>query len=276
MSERINPVPRTYNPENPDERQTAIIEAIMDFCNIDDEHEHLPAEPEKLWPLIWQVLRIISTITCWDDLPNDLFLTQYRLQSYDAKSRCDCRPNCCDCDENYIIIPLDYVPYPDEPFVGGTLVYREDGKFVKEELTAEYLNEHLNQTRDTLYIPRADWDALHHCCLRCDRDVYVDIEYNAGYDEIPAGLFPAICYLLNKVQNGTDDTDCHDNMTQTSGLLKRKKVGNVEYEWSTQDTTTSKTATLYSDLHDVGMLAEVLAVSRCYLASQQEEIGCVV
>lgn len=276
MSERILPVPRIYNVEEPDERQTVIIDAVTNFCNIDEEHESLPPEPEKLWPLIWQTLRIISSITCWDDAPDDLFLTQYRLQSYDAKSTCKCRPNCCDCDDNYIIIPLDYVPYPDEPFVGGTITYREDGEFKTENLTAEYLNAHLNKARHTLYLPRMDFDFLHHCCLLCDRDIYIDLEYNAGYDTIPGGLFPVICYILNKVQNGTDDSDCHDSMTQTSGLLKRKKVGNVEYEWSTQDTTNSKTAMLYSDLHDIGMLAEVLAISRCLAAAQDEEFGCVV
>lgn len=281
MATAIKPLPYIYNSE--DERITAILKQIKDFCGIDETQDHLPTEPKDLWPIIWQVLRLLSNVTCWDDNPEDLFLTQWRLQTYDTKTKCGCSANCCDCDDNYLIIPLEYAPYSvldDEPFISGSISAIFNGEYKSVDITAEYLNAHLNKARNKLYIPRTDFaDMLMDgscCCCLCQRDITVELLYNAGYDTIPMGLLPIICSLLNKVNSGIDDTDCHDNMTQTSGLLKRKKVGNVEYEWSTTDTTTSKTATLYSDIHDIAVLDEVLAISRCYLNNQKEELGDVV
>lgn len=281
MATAITPLPYIYDAEN--ERINLYITQIKAFCNVDEEHEHLPSEPEKLWPIIWQALRFISNITCWDDAPEDLFLVQRRVQTYDTSVMCGCSPNCCDCDANYVIIPLEYAPYPtdiDDPFIKGTISAMVNGEYKSVEIDAEYLNKHLNRSRNKLYISRTDFaDILmdgNICCCLCKRDVTIELEYNAGYTAIPAGIFPVLCALINKIQNNFDDTDCHDNMTQVSGLLKRKKVGNVEYEWSTQDTTTSKTATLYSDIHDIAVVDEVLALSRCYLNNQKEELGDVV
>ena len=276
MAEVIKPLSRKYDEEN--ETQASIIELISDFCGITEENDKYPTDKKVLWPLIWQTLRIISSITCWDDNPGDLFLTQTRTQSYPVKiEHCQCL--CKLCDEAFVIIPLEYAPHPEDFMISVKISGMVNGKFIKEELDIEELMEGFDEGRDRLYISKQvfyDLIKSEDNCCSCEYDFTVTLQYNAGYDEIPEGLLPIICYILNKVNNGVDEEDCHDNLTTTSGLLKRKKVGNVEYEWSTQDTTNSKTATLYSDLHDLGMLDEIMAISRCYLATQEEVLGDVV
>lgn len=276
MAERIDPLPRIYDAENT--RIIEIMEVIKTFCGITEENDKYPTDPTILWPLIWQVLRIISSITCWDDAPQDLFLTQTRLQTYPVYIE-ECQCLCKLCDDSFVIIPLEYAPHGNDFLVSVKISGMVNGKYIEDTLNVNEVMRGFDKGRDKFYINKQKFYKLikdeDNCCA-CTYNFTVTLEYNAGYDAIPAGLLPVICYILNKVNNGTDDTDCHDNMTTTSGLLKRKKVGNVEYEWSTQDTTNSKTAELYSDLHDLGMLDEVLAISRCYLAVQDEEMGDVV
>ena len=276
MAERIDPLPYVYDETN--ELIKSIIASVKSFCGITEDDDKYPTDDTVLWPLIWQTLRIISSITCWDDFPNDLFLMQTRLQSYPVSIKCD-KLCCAKCDDQFVIIPLEYTPYPQDFMVSAKITGMVQGKFVSKDLNVEELLQGFDASRNQIYIAKSEfYDLIKESdqCCRCKYNMSVELEYNAGYDAIPNGLFPIICYILNKVNNGTDDTDCHDSMTTTSGLLRRKKVGNVEYEWSTQDTTNSKTATLYSDLHDLGMLDEVMAISRCYLATQEEVLGDVV
>ena len=278
MAERIDPLPYIYDETN--EKIVEISKLISDFCGITEENDKYPVDPTVLWPLIWQTLRLISSVTCWDDAPEDLFLTQTREQNYFVSLRCKCI-RCKLCDDDFVIIPLEYIPLNGTDFwVNVKITGMINGKYTEQEIEPEYLATHYDKAKNQLYLEKTlFYDIIRengdNCC-RCEHKMNVVLEYNAGYDIVPKGLLPAICYILNKVNNGVDEEDCHDNLTQTSGLLRRKKVGNVEYEWSVSDTTNSKTATLYSDLHDLGMLDEVLAISRCYLATQQEELGDVV
>lgn len=281
QAEHIDPLSRVFNADN--EKMNELMTLISAFCNINPDNIGMEigrfvSDKAAYWNLIWQTLRIISSITCWDDHPEDLFLTQTRIQTYPVRvEHCECL--CKLCDEAFVIIPLEYAPHPTPFMVSARITGMINGKFVRKELDIPELMQGFDEGRDKLYISKQvfyDLIKAEDNCCSCEYDFTVTLEYNAGYDALPAGLLPIICYILNKLNKDVNSEDCHDNMTATSGLLKRKKVGNVEYEWSTQDTTASKTATLYSDLHDLGMLDEIMAISRCYLATQEEVLGDVV
>ena len=182
------------------------------------------------------------------------------------------------------MIPLEYAPLYDAEdcmYVSGTISVVIGGKVVREEIPTDYLYEHTDPYTNKLYIMREDFPDLllwnHRCCCLCRRNCTITLEYNAGYEVLPDGLLPLICPLLTKIDSAKIGlADCAAAMTQVVGLLKRKKVGNVEYEWSDQDSDTAVTQALFTDLFDVAMMAELEAISRCDDAMSIEEMGDVV
>lgn len=284
------------------ERQEALFKQVADFCGYDvpeavveartneetGETEEVITNADEItafkaewWPKIWQAIRYISNITCWGDADNETFLTSCREQVYHAETVCKCRPTCCNCDEDVIVVPLEYAPFPEKPFVSGLISVVVDGKPQTTEISADYLNEHLDPITGKLYITRDEFpDVLldgGRCCCLCKRKLAIKIVYNAGYDTIPDGLLPLICPIVAKIDEAKIGlSNCHQAMTQVVGLLKRKKVGNVEYEWSNTDTNSAKTEALYTDIYNLANLDEVMALSRCYLMEEVSEIGDVV
>lgn len=239
-------------------------------------------ERKAYWGKLWQVIRFISSITCWTDEPNDTFMTQMRKQVYDANQVCGCRPNCCGCDPDEIQIPLDYTPLdPEQPFVGGYITVMINGQPAKEKIPYEYLNSHYDATTGILHIIRDDFpDTLLYrgsCCCLCRRKLTITLIYNAGYSTVPAGLLPLICPLMAKMEDAKMGlSDCANAMTQVAGYLKMKKVGNIQYQWSDTDNNTQKTLALVSDLYNLASLDEVMALSRCLIAETPKEIGDVI
>lgn len=258
-----------------------ITEEPSDELDEYEEDESLKTDPAELWPKIWQAIRYISNLTCWTDRDDDTFLTQIRRQNYEAATHCACCPTSCCCDEDQIVITLDYTPNPDNMWIGGRISAVVNGKLVVEDIDAKYLEDHYDYYTGKLYIMRADFpqillDHSRCCCLR-ERKVNIGLEYLAGYDRIPDGLLPLICPIINKInESKIGMSDCHQAMTQVSGLLKRKKSGNVEYEWSTVNSDTQKTQTLYTDLYNIANVDEVMAISRCAMVDDVKEIGDVV
>lgn len=240
------------------------------------------SERKEYWERLWQVIRFISSITCWTDGPYDTFFTQIRKQVYEAVQTNACRPNCCGCDPDQIIIPLDYTPLDKEqPFIDGWITVMINGQPVKEKIPYKYLEEHYDRANGKVYIMRDDFpDTLLYrgglCCL-CRRKLTITLLYNAGYPEIPAGLLPLLCPLMAKMEDAKVGlSDCANAMTQVAGYLKMKKVGNIQYQWSDADNNTQKTLALVTDLYNLASLDEVMALSRCLMAEMPEEIGDVV
>lgn len=234
------------------------------------------------WAKLWQVIRYLSNITCWTDSSDDTFFMQLRKQNYSAVQANGCRPNCCECDPAEISIPLDYAPYQCPPqFVSGWITVMVNGMPKREQISQEYLRTHFDPTTNTVHISRSDFpDSLLYrdkCCCLCRRKLTITLLYNAGYDSIPMALLPVICPLLKKIDEAKMGlSDCANAMTQVSGLLKSKKVGNIQYAWSDNNTDTQKTLALYTDLYNLASLTEVMAMSRCYIAELPEEMGDVV
>lgn len=286
----INPLPYKYDAQH--ERadvMNAIVEKVAEYCDYnliqtDESSEEGDITYAELWSKIWLVLRLFSLVTCWTDGINDLFLMQTRKQQTTVKQLCGCRRDCCNCDEDQIVIPLEFAPLYDAEdcmYVGGTISVVIGGRVVKEEISAEYLYEHTDPYTNKLYIMREDFPDLllwnNKCCCLCRRNCTITLEYNAGYELLPDGLLPLICPLLTKIDSAKVGlADCAAAMTQVVGLLKRKKVGNVEYEWSDRDSDTAVTQALFTDLFDVAMMAELEAISRCDDATSVEEMGDVV
>ena len=286
----ISPLPYKYDATHDwADVMDEIIEKVADYCGYALIREGESAEIgdityADLWSKIWLVLRLFSLVTCWTDGVDDLFLMQTRKQQTTAKQLCGCRRDCCNCDEDQIVIPLEYAPLYDAEdcmYVSGTISVVIGGKVVREEIPTDYLYEHTDPYTNKLYIMREDFPDLllwnHRCCCLCRRNCTITLEYNAGYEILPDGLLPLICPLLTKIDSAKIGlADCAAAMTQVVGLLKRKKVGNVEYEWSDQDSDTAVTQALFTDLFDVAMMAELEAISRCDDAMSIEEMGDVV
>lgn len=286
----IFPLPYIYDEKD---RRIAlmkdIIEQVADYCGYDlitEEHPTGEITYAELWQRIWLILRFISLATCWTDDIDDLFIMQTRTQQSTARELCGCRPGCCNCDEDNIVIPLNYAPLLDDAkcmYVEGTLSVVINGKVKRVDIPTDYLYEHTDPYTNKLYIMRDDFPELlynhNRCCCLCNRELTVTLRYNAGYSFLPKGLLPVICPLLNKIESAKLGTgDCAAAMTEVVGLLKRKKVGNVEYEWSDKsaDNTSGVTKALITDLFDVSMLAEITAISRCDEALGVEAMGDVV
>lgn len=266
-----------------DTRQEALLKQVADFCGYELKDAEHPdgVEPSEIWPKVWQAIRYISNITCWTDTDLETFLLSTRTQIYHAKQICACRPGCCKCDGDMIVIPVEYAPYPDNPFVSGKISVVIGGKVTTKDLTAEYLNEHFDHDTGKLYIMRDDFpdELLYNgnCCCLCRRDLAIVLKYNAGYTDIPDGILPLICPIVAKIDEAKlGMSNCHQAMTQVVGLLKRKKVGNVEYEWSNTDTDSARTQGLYTDIYNLASLDEIMALSRCYMIEEVSEIGDVV
>lgn len=261
--------------------QTDELDKLREKYNkaLEEWHE----ERKEYWGKLWQIIRFISQITCWTDTPLDTFFTQYRKQVYDAvqENGC-CRPNCCQCDPDQIIIPLQYNPIDRcQPFVDGWITVMINGQPVKEHIPYQYLIDHYDWSTGKVYIMRDDFpDTLLYrgkCCCLCRRKLTITLLYNAGYPEIPAGLLPLICPLMAKLEDSkVGMSECHNAMTQVAGYLKSKKVGNIQYSWSEADNNTQKTLALVTDLYNLASLSEVLALSRCMLEEMPEEIGDVI
>lgn len=239
-------------------------------------------ERKSYWAKLWQVIRFISTITCWTEDADDTFFTQVRKQVYTVEQTSACRPNCCGCDPDQIVIPLDYYPlYCDGPFVKGWITVFINGKPVREEIPYDYLCQHYDPSTGKVWIMRDDFpDTLLYrgglCCL-CRRKCSITILYNAGYESLPAGLLPILCPLMSKIdESKMGMSDCANAMTKVAGYLKFKKVGNIQYQWSDTDTEQSKTLALMTELYNLATVNEVMALSRCMLAEMPEEIGDVI
>lgn len=289
MSECIKPLPYDFFQDGvTDPRAEVILNQVSEHCGISykpykgSNNEHTERDDVALlWKKIWLAIRFLSLHACWTDGDDDTLITQCRTQRATANQLCGCTKRCCNCDDDHIIIPLEYAPVNEEPFVSGTITVMVAGKFVKKELTAEYLDNHLDPYTNKLYIMRDDFPDIfywnHKCCCMCKRQLTITLQYNAGYEKLPNGLLPLICPIISKIDDAKISlSDCASAMTKTVGLLKRKKNGNVEYEWSDKDNGASATETLLTDIFDVALVAELQAISRCGEISVPEEFGDVI
>lgn len=239
-------------------------------------------ERKAYWGRLWQVIRFISSITCWTDGPADTFFVQFRKQVYHAEQECPCKPTCCGCDPDQVIIPLDYTPLYDKGgFIDGWITVMINGEPVKEKIPFKYLEDHYDPSTGKVYINRSDFpDTLLYrgnCCCLCRRKLTITLLYNAGYVELPPALLPLLCPLMAKMNDAQMGmSDCANAMNQVSGYLKMKKVGNIQYQWSDTDNNQAKTLNLMTDLYNLATLDEIMALSRCMLAEMPNEIGDIV
>lgn len=277
---QIDPeVPGEKYPEGTGEEPNPELDKLREEYNA--AYEENLKERQTYWTKLWQVIRFISNITCWTDQIDDTFIMQTRTQYHNIEQVCGCRPGCCHCNEDEIEIPIEYSPLANKPFVSGEITVFINGKPTREEIPVDYLNEHLDTATNVLHLMREDFPEtlFYHgrCCCLCRRKAVVKLRYNAGYESIPMGLLPMICPLMKKIDESKNGlSDCANTMTQVSGLLKAKKVGNIQYQWSDNETNSQKTLSLYTDLYNLASVDEIYSLSRCYIAEMPEEMGDVV
>ena len=296
MSECIKPLPYDFFGEDGtlDARAETILNQVSEHCDIvykpynkgsesqtSDSDDVEGEDVELLWKKIWLAIRFLSLHACWTDSNDDTFILQCRTQQTTAHALCGCTPRCCNCNDDCIIVPLEYAPVGDTPFVEGVITYIVNGQLHKQELTDEYLNEHLDPYTNKLYIIRDDFPEVFYwrnkCCCLCKRKLTITLKYNAGYEEVPNGLLPLICPIISQIDEAKIAlSDCATATTKTVGLLKRMKNGNIEREWSDKDNGASSTQTLLTDIFDVALVAELQAISRCGEISTPDEFGDVI
>lgn len=253
-------------------------------------------EKASYWAMLWQVIRLISTMACWTESYDDTFVVQHRNQTYDAKQANGCCKACCRCDEDQIMIPIDYAPLekhldPDKnvweqqfdarPFIGAVISVVISGKRQETKIDAKYLNERYDPYTQKLYINREDFpDVLYNgkdgrCCL-CERDLTITLFYNAGYYAIPQALLPLVCQLMGKIEDSKKPlSECSAALSQVSGLLKSMKTGNIQYTWSDNDEKLANTQNLWAEIYNVASMAELYSLSRCNLINK-EDAGDVI
>lgn len=252
-------------------------------------------EKQDYWAKLWQVIRLISTMACWTESHDDTFILQYRTQRYEAEQTCNCCGRCCNCDEDTVVIPIDYAPlelHPDtalnpierqmkaRPFIKAVISVIVDGKRVEEVVDQEYLNERYDHYTQKLYINREDFPetlyASGKCCCLCQRKLTITLWYNAGYYTVPQTILPLICQLMGKIEDSKKPlSDCTAAVTQVSGLLSSMKTGNIQYTWSTKDSALGNTQALFTEIFNIASMAELYNLSRCDMVSH-EEAGDVV
>lgn len=246
-------------------------------------------EKQSYWALLWQVIRLLSDATCWTDSFDDTFIYQHRSQTEQIIQK----PRCCKFGNNkcanWTKIKLLYAPLDDicikadnddnpmerlhnsKPFMGGEFHYfNSDGEYTSVPISAKYLNKHYNMHTQQVTIMGADFpDILTFAPCACPEAVDVVLYYNAGYCTIPKALLPLVCQLIAKIEESkVSINECASAMTQVSGLLKSKKVGNIQYAWSDKDTEQSKTQALFTQIYNLANVAELFAISRCAIANQ--------
>lgn len=272
--ETIEPISYVYDPAHPDERQVAILGQVKTYCQIPETQTD-----SETWAYIWQVLRRISVLDCWADKPNDTFISQVRTQRFELKQVNACCRGCCVCDEDIVKIPLAYEPVVGNGYISGKITVVIGGRIVTQDVDPEYLAEHTDWETGILYINREDFPEIllyrGNCCCLCNRNLRIDLVYNAGYDMIPSGLLPVVCKLLEKVDTNKSD-ECASAMSTVAGPLKAKKVGNVEYQWSDADKSIYNINKLVADLDTIGVLGEVMVYSRCSLSDYEAATGAIV
>lgn len=248
------------------------------------------AEKQSYWAVLWQVIRLISTMACWTESHDDTFIVQWRKQVFEAKQVNGCCKDCCNCDEDVVIIPIEYAPlekHPDpdktqpweqdfdgRPFSGGVINVVINGKPQQTKIDAEYLNEHYDPYTQKLYINREDFAEVLYakgcssCCL-CERSLTITLYYNAGYYSIPQALLPLVCQLMGKIEDSKLPlSDCTAALSQVSGLLKSMKTGNIQYTWSDNDNKLANTQNLFAEVYNVASLAELFGLSRCDIVNR--------
>lgn len=284
----ISALPYAYSADN--ERVNNLLNQVAAFCGKEFTEviegdagtaaESLK-EKEAYWAALWQVIRFISNITCWTEQADDTFIMQTRVQYYDTTQVCGCKPGCCHCDEDVVSIPLEYMPLHDSPFVGGKITVFVNGNPKTADISAEYLNNHYDAGSGKVLLVRKDFGDIltfkGKCCCLCRRNAKIQIKYNAGYDTIPAGLLSVICPLMTKIEESKSGlNECANAMTQVSGALRMKKVGNIQYQWSDTESNSQRTYSLYTDLFNLATVDEIYAMSRCLITETPEEMGDVI
>lgn len=252
-------------------------------------------EKKSYWAVLWQVIRLLSDSTCWTDSFDDTFIYQHRTEEHqvDQVPYCQFESSKCFCPKP-LRYRLHYAPVEDcaseeelnpmekshrvEPFIGGEFHYMNDlDEYVVEPIPAKYLNSHYNPHREEVTIYPNDFSqALVAAKCGCPQVVDVVLHYNAGYCSIPEALLPLVCQLIHKIEDSKQSiNDCAGAMTQVAGLLKSKKVGNVQYSWSDKDTEASKTQALFTQIYNLANVAELFSLSRCDIINV-EEAGDVI
>lgn len=312
----IPPLPYIYDEE--DSRCVAILNQVAEFCGA--EFTEVPPNPEgtgeepnpdlddlrkkyqealtqnlkeksSYWSILWQVIRLLSVYSCWNEEIFDTFILQVRVQSVNMEQLPYCTKCTYSCQFNKpITIELDYAPVDprpqnenDEqgeqmkPFIDGEIQWVDrSGSLHSEPITQEYLNSHYVSAREQIIISPDDFEAFYSGKCECPADITILFRYNAGYLTIPSALLPIICQLISRINDTKLPlSDCASAMTQVCGLLKSKKIGNVQYTWSEADNEMSKTQALITELYNVGNIAELAAISRCDIINV-ESAGYVI
>lgn len=247
-------------------------------------------EKASYWAILWQVIRLISNMGCWTESHDDTFIVQQRRQVFHAKQAYGCCKKCCNCDEDNVIIPIEYAPlekHPDpdkntweqeldnQPFIGGVISIVINGVRQETKIEAEYLNQHYDPYAQKLYITRDEFPEVLYssrvdCCCLCERDLTIIVFYNAGYYRVPQALLPLICQLMGKIEDSKKPlSDCTAALTQVSGLLKSMKNGNIQYTWTDGDNGLENTQNLFAEIYNIASMAELFSISRCNIINYE-------
>lgn len=177
-----------------------VIEQLLDFCEcIKDFGREEEEHQIRLRRNVEELIRLISILTCWTQVPCETFLNSRRTEYMDVRDikRCSCEGG---------IIEFSPFYYPFNPLSVKIWLIKIDG--VNEELI-EVSEEDFNYI-DSLGKIRIDLvDYVRYDKCSCKSTYKLKIEYDAGFDEIPDCLLKLFCDLLHIIYAKNDCTCDH-------------------------------------------------------------------
>lgn len=172
----------------------AIIQQLKNYCDCFPELDG--ESPDKILEIeknVSELIRYISSLTCWAKNPCETFLLSERAQLYridtDIIERCDCFNAILEVCMAYDMISSDSIKIELIELQGIT-------KTVYELTDEEFLYD---EDQDILRVNIGNYIEKCQCRRQCKKSYALKITYEAGYEQIPDCLLGMFCDLLHVI-----------------------------------------------------------------------------
>lgn len=231
-----------------------VVEQLKDhcLCLADQEEKDVTAVANEM-------INLISLSSCWTQESCETLLKSMRTENIHI----DCIDSACGNDAYFRFRP--FYQFGIENDTISIVVARQNGlSTTYEELEPEeYALTHVKGYYEII-IDLKRFARRCHCT--CDNEeLYLEISYEAGYDQLPDCLFPEVCEIItiitaSKLGCGSLEECCAMKEPDVTYKLKSKKVGELSWSWG-QDTNSIEY--LYQQLVNANKFKALSMISLC-------------
>ena len=199
-------------------------------CFIDRSDEELEVMADEL-------INLISLFTCWTLEPCETLLSSLRTERLHVPCINDCL------DDHYLRFRPYYQFGIDSDSISITVLRQQGVNTVREELDASEFG--ITDVKGYFeFIIDIESFAKRCACSCSNEEIYLEINYDAGFDELPKCLFPEVCDVLtimtaSKIGCGSVDDCCSMSKTDIGYKLQSKRIGELSWTWK-QDKDSSE------------------------------------